>query len=335
MTQRSNENKESKSSKELEQDIGQTRSAISGDIKELSDKLSPSQLKHEAKQAVIEAKDAAVDKAIKLKDNVVEEAVELKDSAVEKAKELKETALVKAEETKEMVSEAYDEVSYQARRAGRATWSFTKGNAVPLVLIGVGAGWLISNSRRNTNGNAYDDDYGYDYNYDYDEASPIVARSDYPQGYPRAPRPAARPQALRAERNPRRTQPRERMEGKLDAASASAHELYDQTRGGLRRVGNDLAHSAERGAEYAQQQLRRARDASRDLAEANPIALGAVTLIAGIGIGMLLPSTRLETRMLEPARNKLGRVIDDARSAASEVADAAKKTARDGMHAIS
>jgi ElaB/YqjD/DUF883 family membrane-anchored ribosome-binding protein len=278
-----------------------------------------------------QVKDVVVQKAIEVKDAAVDKASEFKDVAVEKAADLKDAAVEKAEEAKEVITETYDEVSYQTRKVGRATWTFTKDNAVPLAMIGVGAGWLISNSRRSKPDLEYVrpsrrygfEDEAWDRTLGRDEYEPGLYEatayepSAYPRGYQRrSARPVARVSTPTQEQTHSRRQPGataglgERVKRQAGRAGEHARALYEQAGEGLHRAESLVAENAERGADYVQSKLRRARDASRELADSNPIAVGMATLIAGVGVGLLLPAMRSETRLLEPAFDKCGRVLD-------------------------
>ncbi|HKU40873.1 MAG TPA: DUF3618 domain-containing protein [Polyangiales bacterium] len=328
MTPTQDKDKENKSSKELEKDVQQTRSAITSDIQSLSDKLSPSHLKEEAKGAVVNAAqnaaDKAVDKAVEVKDVIVDKAAEVKDAVVDKALEVKDVASEKLSEAKETVVETMENVGEEARRIGGATWRFTAANAVPLALIGVGAGWMIANQRR-TNG----------------QRTATYAREDYyeddlarPTGYATTSRtrrglsgewPGERSSAYR-EPHAQRPAARAAMSRASERATDLAHSA--------RETGEKLAERASRGAERMKEGLRRAGERTRTFADENPLAIAMAALVAGIGVGMALPSTDRERRMLRPAHDKLDEWMGEARGAAKEVAQAAKDTASESYHAL-
>ena len=93
----------------IESEIAQTRAEISERLNAIGEKLSPEQLKQEAKQALGE-----------VKENVAGRLREAKDTALERA-----------------------------RYAGEVSYGYARENAIPLGLIGLGIGWLlVSGSRR-------------------------------------------------------------------------------------------------------------------------------------------------------------------------------------------
>jgi ElaB/YqjD/DUF883 family membrane-anchored ribosome-binding protein len=355
-----------KSAYEIESEIHETRGAITSDIRELSDRLSPAHLKEEAKSAAKDAvtdiknaamdkagdiKDAVVDKTIEVKDAVAEKAIVVKDKAVEvkdviaeKAVELRDEASEKLVEATDAVVETLDEVGEQAKRIGSEAWRFTSANAVPLALIGIGAGWLFANSKRSKSEPAYrrslasrTEDYDLEEELDYDAVVPDSSRAR-----PRGRRIVAGRVPMRATARARPTQVRERSETQLrDQATGLASQAGDAARTAQHKIEDGAAQSAEylrRGAaqtsEFVRKNAARARDATLTFADENPLALAMATLVAGVGVGLLLPSTDRETKLLKPAREKFDRFIGDAREAATDVAQVARETANDSLQAL-
>jgi ElaB/YqjD/DUF883 family membrane-anchored ribosome-binding protein len=330
----------SKSAQEIENEISTTRGAISDDIRALSDKFSAQNIKQEAKNAAKDAassvaqaasekasevKDNVMEKANEIKDVVTEKAVAIKDTATEKAVELRDEASEKLAEARDAVVETYDEVSEQAMRLGGEVWRFTAANAVPLALVGVGAGWLIANSRRtqtdyprrySTDGaRRLSADYQYEDEPEWDERSGTMR----PRRMTGSTRSTARPRAK---------------------ATGLAHQAGDAARNAGHKIeetasqGADaLKRSAAQSGAYLRENFDKARMATRSFAEENPIALAVATLVAGVGVGMLLPTSERETKLLTPARQKIDSWLGDAREAASDVANVAKQTARETLHA--
>lgn len=279
------EPKNSPSAREIEVAIGDTRAALSDDIKALSDKTSPTNLKNEAKQAVKNVKDNVMDKAADKGAELKERALEIKDAAVEKAYEAKELAADKAYEAGEAISD----VAVQTRDLGRVAWRFATDNAVPLGLIGLGAGWLISN-QRSTSPRFARPDVGWGEEMD-EQDYPAFATDEYP---------------VRARASRR------------NADKSVATKLRDNTRSAYDKAEHSLAAS-----------MQRVQRRSRDVVEANPLAFAFGTLLAGIGVGLLLPSTAREERLLEPARARVRGAIGSAREAAHDVGQVAKHAAQE------
>jgi ElaB/YqjD/DUF883 family membrane-anchored ribosome-binding protein len=307
-TQTQNKEKNgSKSAQDIETEIQETRGAISDDIKALSDKFSPTQLKEEAKNAAKDAasgmKQAATDKASDMKDAVVGKVAEARDAVADtsgelkqKAVEVKDQAAEKLAEAKDTAVETIDEAAEQAKRFGSAAMRFTSENAVPLAMMGIGAGMMIKNSRQSS---------GMRRSYDV-RTSSMRPYETLPSG--------------RVEPLPRsQSEPRTRnMKRKLQDSVSHGEDV--------------IRRRTEQSSDYVKERFVRARDATRTFAEENPLALAVATIAAGVGIGLLLPSTQGETRMLGPTREKLDRWVGGAKEAASDVTQKARETVSEALH---
>jgi hypothetical protein len=347
------------SSREIESEIDETRNAITEDINALSETFSPAHLKQEAKEAVVDAKTAVADKALEMKDVVADKAIEVKDAVVDKALEIKDATSEKAMElknqatetlahAKDAATEALEQVSEQAQEIGSATWQFTRANAVPLALIGLGAGWMIANSRRSSRSENYEfeverptgmtelDEYAYgeplDYGTDYGRAPGTQGIVSTRSGITnqssgrRRTSSARKPSAMRS---------RESSRSWTSEASDRARSVEQKLANGASQ-GTDLLRKGwdrARGATSAGWD--RARETTASIATEKPLVATLGVLAAGIGIGMLLPTSDRETKLFQPVRTRIDRVLGDARQAASEVAQVAKDTANDSMRAIS
>jgi len=313
-----------KSSSEIESEIGETRNAISGDIKALSDKFTPAHIKDQAKDAMGSVKDAAVEQAAEIKDAVVDKAVEVKDAVVEKAVEVKDAATEKIVEAKDAVVEVAQDVGEQAMRAGSATWRFTKANAIPLALVGVGAGWLIA-SNRGGRARRLEPGYGPYRGEAWDEDTDRYSNMTSP--------PQRRP-AQRAMTSGRAAGNGAKREPAASRMGARAHDVLEKAEETAQRAENKVIEGATRSAKYVQQKFQVAREATSEFAVANPLLVAMATLAAGIGIGMLLPSTERENKLLAPSRAKFSHLMGDVREAATDVAQIAKDRASDSVQAM-
>ena len=105
-------------------------------------------------------------------------------------------------------------------------------------------------------------------------------------------------------------------------AQDTAHDLAERARGAAYRAqhaASDLAVRARGTAddltERARYGVRRAEDRVQSTYETNPLALGAVALLAGVAVGLALPRTQREDRLMGQARDKL---VHRAQEAAHE-----------------
>jgi gas vesicle protein len=311
-----------KNPREIEAAIGDTRSALTDDIRALSDKASPAHIKQEAKQAIKNVKDNVVEKAAEKSVEVKDRALEIKDLAVEKANEAKEIAVEKAHEASEAISEAVDEVAERTRDVTQVAWQFTVDNAVPLGLIGLGAGLLIANSRgQSTRVVRPDIEWGDELDAsDYPADNLAFATDAYPA-----------PAGGRSVTAPRRRTKANALKKAGTRLRDNTRSAYDKAEHGLVETEHRLSDSAVSARDMVQDRLQRVSRASRDFAQANPLALAFGTLLAGVGVGLLLPSTPREERLLRPARTRIRGAIGTARDAADEVTQTAKRTAQETL----
>ncbi len=107
----------------------------------------------------------------------------------------------------------------------------------------------------------------------------------------------------------------------------SAAETTKSRVGGTVSSVKDRAGSlATRGRDTASEALGR----SRSLYENNPLVFGGVCMLAGIGLGFLLPHTQREDRVLGRGRE---RVVDRAKHLATDAKDVAIDSAKEGFRA--
>jgi F0F1-type ATP synthase membrane subunit b/b' len=123
----------------MEAEIDQTRNAISGDLRTLGERLSPENLKYEAKEVMTEAKNVAT-----------ETLHEAKNVATSTFHTVKEDAM-------DTMSTKVEEFRGSVRDAEHEAIDFLRANAIPLAMMGVGAAWFFSNRR--TRDERWDGDY--------------------------------------------------------------------------------------------------------------------------------------------------------------------------------
>lgn len=141
------------------------------------------------------------------------------------------------------------------------------------------------------------------------------------------------PQRLRERAAARKDHLMESAGEARDSLRDAAHNAKEQT---LDRLG-DVKHSAEDRLEHARASLHdgaqsarsslydgaeKTREVYQSLLQENPLLLGAVAAALGLSIGMLLPATEPEDRVLGPTRDSLldqaRAIVDNARQAAVE-----------------
>jgi hypothetical protein len=95
-----------------------------------------------------------------------------------------------------------------------------------------------------------------------------------------------------------------------------------------------LTTGAQRGRRLAQEQFERLQSTAQEFAQANPLAVAFGTLVAGMGVGLLLPSTRVEDELFETSRDWLKDTLDSARDAAQDAGRIIKETADDTLATV-
>jgi ElaB/YqjD/DUF883 family membrane-anchored ribosome-binding protein len=197
----------------------------------------------------------------------------------------------------ETLSEVTEPALQMAGRAGNAIKEVgaTVGNKIyqnpiPLALIGLGVGMLVMRSYRGTSYSSGNSQSKF----------PQGKRSNYAVGDVGEPRQSTGASTLN-----------QVNETASDLASRSTHAL------------SDLSSKAMDNASAA---TTRVGQMMRD----NPLAVGAVAVAAGTAVGLLIPSTRMETEYIgETGERLVERVEDVARDALGKVQDAAKQMAPD------
>ena len=210
---------------------------------------------------------------------------------------------------------------------GRNLGRRMRDNPIPVALIGVGVGWLLLANSRQTNGGAQDrregrwmrdDRFGGDLDSEAEDTfqERIAAARGTVLGLTRDAGEAA-------------AAFRERVEAAMGAAAERVRSLASG-------AGDTLSHFADRGQAAARDlydhghaaasgmrdrasgavgQMRDMGGRTVDYVQDQPLLLGALGITVGAVIGMLVPSTRYERRVVGSLRDSLG---DTAREVAGE-----------------
>ncbi|MFL5495083.1 MAG: DUF3618 domain-containing protein [Gemmatimonadales bacterium] len=257
----------SQSPEEIEREIQRTRARMGRDIDALGEKLSPDNLKQQAKDAV-------------------------------------------AEKAQDMVSN----VGQQARRTGSRLVEFVRENPLPVAAVGLGVTWLFTLRTRS------------------EVSGDRMARFAYTGPERRAPDGHSRLGRRLADGTAR---VRQKVSGAAAGVSERAGDLADRAGDVVDRVqerAGDLGTTAKR---RMQEQTERARGGLAEMMEENPLALVAGAAILGLALGLVLPETRREQRLMGSRRDRLAdrvqttvdRVKDAAVEAGREVSQVAKDEA--------
>jgi ElaB/YqjD/DUF883 family membrane-anchored ribosome-binding protein len=248
-------NRGDKSPEEIEREIEQTRSRLSRDIDELGNKLSPGNLKEEAKSAIKDAAQGAV-----------------------------------------------SNVGEQARRTSYRLVAVIRENPLPVIAVGAGVTWLLTQRSRSDVSGDRMARYAYTgperrQGRNWQSGSGVSRGGGSVSGVKDSVSEAASGVADRA------SELKDRVGERMD-------ELGDQARWQTRRVKTNLEHAAEE----------------------NPLALTIGAAVVGLALGMLLPGTQKEDEIMGSARDQLvdraEETMERAKDAAVEAGHEVKETVK-------
>lgn len=239
-----------KGPEEIEREIEQTRSRLSRDIDELGNKLSPENLKEEAKSAIKGAAQGAV-----------------------------------------------SNVGEQARRTGFRLAEVIRDNPLPVIAVGAGVTWLLTQRSRSEVSGSRMARYAY--------TGPERRQGDAWQSGSGI-----------------KSRIGSSVSGVKDSVSEAASGVAERAGELKERAGERIT---ELGGE-ARRQTRRIKTNLEHAAEENPLALAIGATVVGLALGLLLPGTQREDEIMGPARDQL---IDRAEHTAERVKDAAVEAGRD------
>jgi ElaB/YqjD/DUF883 family membrane-anchored ribosome-binding protein len=211
-------------------------------------------------------------------------------------------------------------------------------NPVPAALVGLGLAWMFKNMREEDHG------YGRDWqDRDYGGYSPGYASGSYRRGYG-----YDRGYGY-ADMNG--TYDRDTGRGLTDRAGEAVSDAGDRVSEMASRVGDTAGQVQDRAGEFvgqvtdnfgdwtdaAQDRFGDVRGQADRFLDESPLAAGAIALALGVGVGMLLPSTRQEARILGPARERFMDQAQDVveetthkvQRVVSEVQDSVKDTVKE------
>jgi len=215
--------------------------------------------------------------------NIVQDAKQtVRDATVGKVEQM-------ANNVAETASGFVEEARYTAQDAGGGILETVKRNPIPAAMAGIGLGWLFMNrssasqSRRSSwdqarwTGNDRTDRYGGGY-------------GAYGSSYSGS---------------------QGSGQGLTDRASGAVEQVGQQAGQIADTVGSKVTDVADQARSTAQQVPNQVGNVARDvqwnaqrMVEDNPLAVGAIAVAVGAAIGMVLPETQTEQRVLGPAAEK-------------------------------
>jgi len=240
-----------RSPEEIEREIERTRDRMSRNIDELGDRLSPSNLKEEAKSAIKDAAQGAV-----------------------------------------------SNVGEQARRTSSRLVEVIRENPLPVIAVGAGVTWLLTQRSRS------------------DVSGDRMARYAYT--------------------GPERRQSHG-IKGQVSHVVSEVKDSVSEAAGGVAdRAGEFKEQAGERIGDWGNQARWRTQRLKTNLehtAEENPLALAIGAAIVGLALGMLLPGTQREDELMGSARDQLVDRAEETVERAKEAAAEAGREVKDSVKA--
>jgi len=244
--------------------------------------------------------------------HLVQQAKEtVREATVGKAHQVVEGAKRAASTAVEGAERAMNSAGDTAREAGSTMMETIQKNPIPSALIGVGLGWLWMSMRKQASEAPH---YGRSYvEHDWPTSGTGYDTSDYQYG---------------ASGTHRRQDKPSRVGEVASQVQQKAGEVTHQVQEKASQITHQVQAKASHLGEEAQDQAHRAAAGIERLMYDNPLAMGAVALTLGAAVGMAIPETRQENRMMGEARD---RVVEKAQQATQEVAQKVQSVAQEAM----
>lgn len=265
----------------IREQIQETRAGMSETIDAIQERLSPEVLKEQAKEQVAELADSAKEK---IKETVQESVQTAKDAVYDATIGKAGEAMQNLGET---VGDAAQQVGTAIKDTGTSVVRTVRRNPLPVTLIGLGVGMLLLRRRR-THAVRYVDNYETDLGYE-----------------------AAWPERRRGEKGVvtrAQSAVSDFVGGAQETVSNAASGAWDSVSNLAGQAGEQASNLGGRIQEGA----RRVQDQYERSLQENPLAVGAVALAAGAAVGLMLPSTRVEDRLMGETRENLTQKAEEA-----------------------
>ena len=226
----------------------------------------------------------------------------------------------------------YDATVGRAKGFGYNMFDTIKENPLPTAIAALSIGWLVRKSSERDYDEydyeydrygyrdqpyyrtaRYQDDYYYadDYNYDQSGSRSMGDRvSDAADN--------ARYQAQDAMSNVRH----------------QAQDTAENVRHQAQQIGQDIRNQAQHLGHEAQDQIEHATEWVEETIYENPMMVGAVAMALGTAVGMMLPTARVERKVMGPTRDRVvNRIQNTAENTFDKVQEVTKEAAKDAADA--
>jgi len=323
---------------EIRSEIENTRAEMSQTIDAIQDRLSPRRLVQEAQETV---REATVGKAERMMTDASDAATEMVSSAGDTARGFG-TGLVDAVRQNPVAAlitgvglgwlfmsarkneeDHYDRYYREgaSRVSGRAAY-YPPYGARPMgrTYSGYARGYSGTGYAPGYSGTGYATGYGRGYagvEYDEDREAGMVDRvGSAASGVQERAGEVASKAGDKLSNTASRVA--DRVSGTTSQVQDRAGELADQVQDRAGELTGQVRENLEEWTDVAQERFYDARSEYERMLDENPLAVGAAALALGVAVGMALPSTPHEDRMLGPARDRL---MDQAQEVAQDTAE--------------
>jgi len=349
---------------EIEAEIARTRAEMGGTIDAIQQRLSPENLKEEAKETAGDLTEQAKQAAREAVQHAVHEARLHAREAIQDARDaVRDATIGRVENMARTLGDTTEDARYGIVET-------IKQNPVPAALAGIGLAWLFMNRQSAPPRRPYLDDrhYGtsrlsaergyvrdsrYGQHRDEDRYSPSYSAYGSAPGYG-AGYGQGRDEGGLVDRTKEKVGQMAESTGNLvgrtgDAignaagqaggaigqAAGQAGDTMGRVAGQVGETASTLATQAQESAgqlaQQAQYRARRVEDQLGRTMRDNPLALGAVALALGTAVGLALPQTERENQLLGEARDTL---VEKAQGLAQETIEKVQAVAGEAQQAV-
>jgi len=331
---------------EIRSQIEETRAGMSQTIDQITERLSPSNIKEQVKEQVIEQYE------------------EVKDT-------VREATIGRAEDMVRYAGETVEDVRY-------GTMATIRANPIPAALTALGLGWLWMNrksgqqnrggggraryyevgsdrgrgqygGRESYSSRGYDDRGGYTSRYSVPERGYYDERGYDAGGYRgQSGSMGGTMDSIRGSASGAASQARDTAGNVVGQVRDTAGNVVDQAQETVSNIASGAQERAsqvvdtvqdtasdvyERGAYYAD----RLEDRFQQQLSESPLVVGAISLALGAAVGLAVPNTRKENEWMGEARDTLveratevaSQAVDKVQNVAGEVASQAQQTVKE------
>lgn len=236
------------------------------------------------------------------------------------------------EATVEKVEKMANQVEMKARSMRRSAMETVKDNPIPMALIGIGIGWMLLS-----------DNNGRDYDYEYYRQQPITGGDRYryydrregryyetESGKDVTDRIGDAAEDVKDWAGDKVDAAKDKVSSAADTARQKRDEAVDNIRERAEHTAERTQEAAYRARTQARHQRYRAKRAFTNTLNENPLALGIAALAAGALVGLALPSTDVEDRLVGETRDHL---VENVKEETKQVARKAQAVAEKAQHA--